>query len=97
MEEKDLNLLLSDIFCFAGFPVGSADVQALPESCVYSVTNRETWRSVTSNQAVPVNISKLTTKLQRMGFEQVKPLNVTGGLSFQVFAMMLIVAPLKLC
>jgi len=89
--EDSLNLLLADIFSFAGFPVSSADIRARPESCVYSVTNRETWRSVTSNQAVPVNISKLTPKLQHMGFEEVKPLNVTGGMSFQVFALTLIV------
>ena len=61
--EESLKLLLSDIFSSSGFPVGTADVKERPESSVYSVTNRETFRSAAANQAVPVNIAKLISKV----------------------------------
>jgi hypothetical protein len=55
--------LLSDLFMFAGFRVETSDIRARAESCVFSVTNRETFRSVMRNQVVSINIPKLITKV----------------------------------
>ena len=62
LSAESINLLLSDIFTFCGFPVLVTDIRARPESCVYSVANRETFRTA-KNQVVAVDIPKLMSKV----------------------------------
>ena len=64
--DEALALLLSDIFTFAGFRVGTSDIRARAESCVYSVTNRETFRSIGKNQVIGMNIPKLIKLVWRL-------------------------------
>jgi hypothetical protein len=61
--ESSLSLLISDIFVFAGYNVESKHVRAREESSVYSVTNRETFRSNLKNQIVSIDIPKLIVKV----------------------------------
>ena len=62
LSAESINLLLSDIFTFCGFPVLVTDIRARPESCVYSVANRETFRTA-KNQVVAVDIPQLMSKV----------------------------------